>query len=74
MLLDEHQSKHLFAEAGIPVPPGVLLRPTDLEGFTPPWPGPWYVKGQALAGGRAGPAWCCAWTPLRRSAPRPAPP
>ena len=52
MLLNEHQSKHLFAEAGIPVPPGVLLRPVDLEGFTPPWPGPWYVKGQALAGGR----------------------
>ncbi|MEW5772355.1 MAG: ATP-grasp domain-containing protein [Thermodesulfobacteriota bacterium] len=52
MLLNEHQSKHLFAEAGIPAPPGVLLRPGDLEGFTPPWPGPWYVKGQVLAGGR----------------------
>lgn len=52
MLLSEHQSKRLFAEAGIPVPPGVLLRPLDLEGFVPPWPGPWYVKGQALAGGR----------------------
>jgi succinyl-CoA synthetase alpha subunit len=52
MLLNEHQSKHLFAEAGVPVPPGVLLRPVDLEGFVPPWPGPWYVKGQALSGGR----------------------
>ena len=52
MLLSEHQSKLLFAEAGIPVPPGVLLRPLEIEGFTPPWPGPWYVKGQVLAGGR----------------------
>jgi succinyl-CoA synthetase alpha subunit len=52
MLLNEHQSKRLFAEAGVPVPPGVLLRPGDLEGFAPPWPGPWYVKGQVLAGGR----------------------
>jgi len=52
MLLNEHQSKQLFAEAGIPTPPGVLLRPLELEGFVPPWPGPWFVKGQALAGGR----------------------
>ncbi len=52
MLLNEHQSKQLFAEAGIPVPPGELVRPVDLEEFVPPWPGPWYVKGQALAGGR----------------------
>lgn len=52
MLLNEHHSKRLFAEAGIPAPPGVLLKPAEVEGFVPPWPGPWYVKAQVLAGGR----------------------
>ncbi len=50
MLLDEHHSKLLFAEAGIPVPEGVLIRPGDIN--APDWPLPWYLKVQVLTGGR----------------------
>jgi succinyl-CoA synthetase alpha subunit len=52
VLLDEHKAKLLLSEAGIPVPEGVLLRPEDIEGFSPPWPGPWFLKGLVLSGGR----------------------
>ncbi len=50
MLLIEADGKTLFAEAGVPVPPGRLVRadtPPDLPG-----PGPWMVKAQVPAGGR----------------------
>jgi len=52
MLLNEHQSKRLFAEAGITVPQGDLLAPGQLEGYTPPGQGPWFCKAQVLTGGR----------------------
>ena len=50
MLLIEADGKTLFAEAGVPIPPGRLVRadtPPDLPG-----PGPWMVKAQVPAGGR----------------------
>jgi len=50
MLLDEHHSKLLFAEAGIPVPDGLLVRPGDSR--APDWPLPWFLKAQVLTGGR----------------------
>jgi succinyl-CoA synthetase alpha subunit len=50
MLLDEHQSKKLFAAAGIPVPPGVVVRRGETP--HPEFPAPWMVKSQVLAGGR----------------------
>ena len=50
MLLDEHHSKLLFAEAGIPVPQGLLVRPGGVD--APDWPLPWFLKAQVLTGGR----------------------
>ena len=50
MLLDEHHSKLLFAEAGIPVPDGLLIRTGDED--APRWPLPWFLKAQVLTGGR----------------------
>lgn len=52
MLLNEHQSKLLFAEASILTPPGRLIGAGDLDGFHPDFPGPWYCKAQVLVGGR----------------------
>lgn len=52
MLLNEHQSKRLFAEAGIAVPEGVLVSEANLERVKPEWPLPWFLKAQVLAGGR----------------------
>lgn len=52
MLLNEHQSKTLFAEAGVPVPPGALVRPETAASFQPDGEGPWFCKAQVLAGGR----------------------
>ncbi len=52
MLLDEHQSKQLFAEVGINIPEGILLTPQSLHQVEPAFPLPWYLKAQVLAGGR----------------------
>lgn len=55
MQLNEHQSKLLFAQAGIPTAPGLLVDPRTISpGFQPPpsVPGPWMLKVQVLAGGR----------------------
>lgn len=52
MFLNEHQSKLLFEEAGITAPAGVLVGHEALASLTPPFPAPWYVKAQVLAGGR----------------------
>lgn len=52
MFLNEHQSKKLFAAAGIAVPAGDCLGPEDVDAYAPPFPGPWYVKAQVLTGGR----------------------
>lgn len=50
MKLNEHNSKRLFQETGLPVPDGILLASTD----TPiaPFPLPWVLKAQILSGGR----------------------
>ena len=57
MLLNEHQSKRLFNEAGLSTPQGVLLRPEDLIKETDAIPelgtqGPWFCKAQVQTGGR----------------------
>ncbi len=52
MLLTEHAAKLLFAEAGIPVPQGAVVLPGEADGFAAPFPGPFVVKSQVLAGGR----------------------
>lgn len=52
MLLNEHKSKLLLAEAGIAVPEGILLAPQALEQIRPSFGPPWYLKAQVLAGGR----------------------
>lgn len=52
MLLNEHQSKRLFAEAGIAVPEGMLVSEGNLDAVHPDWPMPWFLKAQVLAGGR----------------------
>lgn len=52
MLLDEHHSKLLFEGHGLPVPPGILVLPGEVAHLTAPFPGPWYLKSQVLAGGR----------------------
>ena len=52
MLLNEHTSKLLFAEAGLAVPDGILLSPQTLGHAEPPFALPWFLKAQVLAGGR----------------------
>ncbi len=55
MQLNEHQSKLLFAESAIPVPPGLLVAPETMSAdFSVPAsvPAPWMVKVQVLSGGR----------------------
>ena len=52
MLLDEHRSKELLAEAGVPVPQGILLGPDHAGVPDLPFGPPWFVKAQVLAGGR----------------------
>jgi len=52
MLLTEHAGKALLAEAGIATPPGVVLDPGDVSGFSPPFSGPYFIKAQVLSGGR----------------------
>jgi succinyl-CoA synthetase alpha subunit len=50
MKLNEHNSKQLFRESGIPVPEGVLLKPGDTPDI--PFDPPWVLKSQVLSGGR----------------------
>ena len=50
MKLNEHNSKQLFHEAGIPVPLGALLGPGDEP--APSFALPWVLKSQVLSGGR----------------------
>jgi succinyl-CoA synthetase alpha subunit len=50
MKLNEHNSKQLFHDAGIPVPLGMLLGPGDEP--TPAFALPWVLKSQVLSGGR----------------------
>lgn len=50
MKLDEHNSKKIFQENGIPVPNGVLVEPEDALDI--PFDPPWVLKSQVLSGGR----------------------
>jgi succinyl-CoA synthetase alpha subunit len=50
MKLNEHNSKQLFHEAGIPVPLGALLGPGDEPASS--FALPWVLKSQVLSGGR----------------------
>jgi len=50
MKLNEHNSKQLFHEAGISVPQGLLVGPTDDP--APSFALPWVLKSQVLSGGR----------------------
>ncbi len=50
MKLNEHNSKRLFREAGLPVPEGVLLGPDHAP--EAPFNLPWVLKAQVLSGGR----------------------
>lgn len=52
MQLNEHQSKRLFAQAGLNVPDGMLITPSNLESARPSFPMPWFLKSQVLTGGR----------------------
>jgi len=52
MLLNEHQSKTLFEQSGIPVPRGIAVFPGEEAETRPPFPPPWFLKAQALTGGR----------------------
>lgn len=52
MLLDEHQSKKLFEEAGMIVPQGILITPANLETVRPEFSLPWFLKAQVPTGGR----------------------
>lgn len=50
MRFDEHASKVLLEQAGIPVPQGVLA--PEHGPLSAPFPLPWILKAQVLAGGR----------------------
>lgn len=50
MKINEHKSKGMFEEAGLPVPQGALL--TAKDAFSPPFDPPWVLKAQVLTGGR----------------------
>lgn len=52
MLLTEHAGKALLSEAGIEIPPGLVLSPGEVPGARPFFPAPWYLKSQTLCGGR----------------------
>ena len=52
MLLNEHLSKILLKEAGLPVPTGVKISEKDLPGLEPYFPLPWILKAQVPVGGR----------------------
>lgn len=50
MRFDEHTSKVLLEQIGIPVPPGLLA--PERGPITAPFPLPWVLKAQVLTGGR----------------------
>ncbi|NLW81587.1 MAG: succinate--CoA ligase subunit alpha [Desulfovibrionales bacterium] len=50
MKLNEHNSKQVFRDAGLPVPQGILVRPGQEP--VADFPLPWMLKAQVLAGGR----------------------
>lgn len=52
MLLNEHKSKILFAEANVPTPEGLAVFPGEEDDFNPDFPLPWFLKSQVLTGGR----------------------
>lgn len=52
MLLNEHKSKRLFEQAGVPVPEGVAVFPGEENSVKPTFPLPWFLKSQVLTGGR----------------------
>ncbi len=52
MLLNEHDSKLIFAETSVPVPQGASLTLAQIKGFDPGFPLPWFLKAQVLTGGR----------------------
>jgi len=52
MLLNEHRSKALFEKSGVPVPRGVAVFPGEEADVQLPFPLPWFLKAQVLAGGR----------------------
>lgn len=52
MKLNEHNSKILFAESNILVPPGDLIGREMVDTYIPSFPFPVVVKAQALTGGR----------------------
>jgi len=52
MLINEHKSKILFEQAGIPVPQGVTAYPGDEDSIELKLPLPWFLKSQVLTGGR----------------------
>lgn len=52
MLLNEHKSKLLFQESGVPVPEGETFDINDINSKKPGFPLPWFLKAQALTGGR----------------------
>jgi len=52
MLINEHKSKILFEQAGIPVPQGIAVFPGEENDVKPDFPLPWFLKAQVLSGGR----------------------
>ncbi len=54
MKLHEYQAKELFAQYGLPVTPGILVKHlSEVDEFLKKYPeGPWVVKAQIHAGGR----------------------
>jgi succinyl-CoA synthetase alpha subunit len=52
MLINEHKSKILFEQAGIPTPEGIAVFPGEENSIKPNFPLPWFLKAQVLTGGR----------------------
>ncbi|MBI9078285.1 MAG: succinate--CoA ligase subunit alpha [Pseudodesulfovibrio sp.] len=52
MLINEHKSKILFEQAGIPTPEGIAVFPGEENSINPDFPLPWFLKAQVLTGGR----------------------
>ena len=52
MKCNEHQSKQIFKQAGIPIPEGDILSKEQLSTYSPSFAPPWMLKAQVLSGGR----------------------